>query len=258
MFGNRMVTSAIPERVFALCKEVISKPILETELKALLEPEQLGGKTSYFGTVRMAAEQLKLINVKENEVSLAVAKEDVKTIESMRCYINMNIESLQGSLFYNVTQHYIVMGTDVLQYSSVSRMTDVIGKNIGNKVIEDDMRAWRFWMAFLGFGYMHDMQMLPNVSVFLGDIIASLKLKKKTEYTIDEFVSVIQPYANIVLHNSMENKTFNYAFSNAIRTLHDLKVINAEHRLDSREIWSLHPFDGHELDGTITHITIGG
>ncbi|WP_313345138.1 hypothetical protein [Lacrimispora sp.] len=258
MFGNRMVKSAIPERVFALCKEVISKPMLEAELKALLEPEQLRGKTSYFGTVRTAAEQLKLISIKENEISLAVDKENIKTMEAMRCYINMNFESLNGSLFYDVTQCYADMGTSVLQHSSVSQMTDVIGKNIGNKVIEDDMLAWRFWMPFLGFGYMHDMQMLPNLSVFLGDIIASLKLKKKTEYTIDEFVSVIQPYANIVLRNSMENKTFNYAFSNAIRTLHDLKVINAEHRLDSREIWSLHPFDGHELDGTITHITIGG
>lgn len=258
MFGNRMITSAVPMRVYALCKEVISKPMLEKELKALLEPEQLGGKTSYFGTVRTAAEQLKLINVKENEVSLAVAKENVKNIESMRCYINMNIESLQGSLFYDVTQYYIDMGTDVLQYSSVSRMTDVIGKNIGSKVLEDDMRAWRFWMTFLGFGHMHDMQMLPNVSVFLGDIISSLKLKKKTEYTIDEFISVILPYANIILHNSTEYKKFNYAFSNAIRTLHDLKVIKAEHRLDSRGIWSLNPFDGHELDGTITHITIGG
>lgn len=258
MFGNRMITSAIPERVFALCKQVSSKAMMETELKALLEPEQLGGKTPYYGTVRTAAEQLKLINVKENEVSLAVNKENVKTQESMRCFINMNIETLQGSLFYDVTQSYIDMGTDVLQYSSVSRMTDIIGKSIGTKVIEDDMRAWRFWMAFLGFGYMHDMQMLPNVSIFLGDIIASLKLKKKTEYSIADFVSVIQPYANIVLHNSTENKSFNYACSNAIRTLHDLKVINAEHRLDSREIWSLHPFDGHELDGTITHITIGG
>lgn len=258
MFGNRMVKSAIPERVFALCKEVISKPMLEAELKALLEPEQLRGKTSYFGTVRTAAEQLKLINIKENEISLAVDKENINTMKAMRCYINMNFESLKGSLFYDVTQCYADMGTSVLQHSSVSQMTDVIGKNIGNKVIEDDMLAWRFWMPFLGFGYMHDMQMLPNLSVFLGDIITSLKLKKKTEYTIDEFVSVIQPYANIVLHNSKENKIFNYAFSNAVRTLHDLKVINAEHRLDSREIWSLHPFDGHELDGTITHITIGG
>ena len=40
--------------------------------------------------------------------------------------------------------------------------------------------------------------------------------------------------------------------------LHDLGVINAEHRLDAKEIWTLYPSDGHDLDDTVTHITIGG
>ena len=48
MFGNRMQTSAIPERVFALCREVVSKPMDESTLKRLLEPQNLGGKTPYF------------------------------------------------------------------------------------------------------------------------------------------------------------------------------------------------------------------
>ena len=61
MFGNRMQTSAIPERVFALCREVVSKPMDESTLKRLLEPQNLGGKTPYFGIVRAAAEELQLI-----------------------------------------------------------------------------------------------------------------------------------------------------------------------------------------------------
>ena len=41
-------------------------------------------------------------------------------------------------------------------------------------------------MAFLGFGYMHDSQagaagiLLPNIAVFLRDIIESLKVEKKS------------------------------------------------------------------------------
>ena len=97
----------------------------------------------------------------------------------------------------------------MLDHNSVSKMSDLIGRNIGEKVIEDDMRAWRFWMAFLGFGYMHDSQagaagiLLPNTAVFLRDIIESLKLKKKLEYRIDEFVDLVMPYARIVLHNAV-------------------------------------------------------
>ena len=47
MFGNRMQTSAIPERVYALCREVASRPMDENALKLLLEPQNLGGKTPY-------------------------------------------------------------------------------------------------------------------------------------------------------------------------------------------------------------------
>lgn len=259
-----MQTSAIPERVYALCREVASRPKDENTLKLLLEPQNLGGKTSYFGSVRTAAEQLQLINTKENTISLAVNKDAVKSMENMRHYINMHLELVSDSLFYKVAQGYLDMGTEVLDHNSVSKMSDIMGCNIGEKVIEDDMRAWRFWMAFLGFGYMHDSQagaagiLLPNTAVFLRDIIESLKLKKKTEYRIDEFVDVVMPYAKIALHNAVDTKTFNYGFSNAIRMLNDLGAIKAEHRLDALEIWSLHPCEGHELETTVTHITIGG
>lgn len=176
----------------------------------------------------------------------------------------MHLDLVSESLFYKVTQGYLDMGTEVLDHNSVSKMSDVMGRNIGEKVIEDDMRAWRFWMAFLGFGYMHDSQagaagiLLPNTAVFLRDIIESLKLKKKTEYRIDEFVDMILPYAKITLHNAVDTKTFNYGFSNAIRMLNDLGAIKAEHRLDAQEIWSLYPCEGHDLETTVTHITIGG
>jgi len=264
MFGNRMQTSAIPERVYALCREVAGKPMDENTLKLMLEPQNLGGKTPYFGIVRTAAEQLQLINTKENIISLAVDKDVVKSMDNMRRYINIHLENVSDSLFYKVTQGYLDMGTEVLDHNSVSKMSDVMGRNISEKVIEDDMRAWRFWMSFLGFGYMHDSQagaagiLLPNTAVFLRDIIDSLKIKKKTEYRIDEFVHLIIPYAKIALHNAVDTKSFNYGFSNAIRMLNDLGVIKAEHRLDAQEIWSIHPCEGHDLETTVTHITIGG
>jgi len=264
MFGNRMQTSAIPERVYALCREVSSKPMDENTLKVLLEPQNLGGKTSYFGIVRTAAEQLQLINTKENVISLAVNKDVVRTMDSMRRYINMNLENVSDSLFYKVTQGYLDMDTEVLKHNSVSKMSDLMSRNIGGKVIEDDMRAWRFWMAFLGFGYMHDSQagaagiLLPNTAVFLRDILENLKPKKKTVLRIDEFVDIITPYANIALHNVRNTKKFNYGFSNALRMLNDLGDIKAEHRLDAQEIWALYPCEGHDLETTITHVTIGG
>ena len=265
MFGNRMKTEAIPERVYALCREVSSRPMEEGTLRKMLEPDNLGGKTSYYGMVRTAAEELGLISIKENVISLAVSKDAVKSMEQMRRYINLHMESLSDSLFYKVTRAYFDMGTEVLEHNSVSRMSDLMGRNIGETVIEDDMRAWRFWMPFLGFGYMHEPVpssagiMLPNAAVFLKDLIEGLGIEKNREYTIDEFVSLITPYANIVLHGAAENKTFNYAFSNAIRMLHGLNAINAEPKSDAQEIWKVYPMESHSsIKTTVTHITVTG
>ena len=68
MFRERMVTPAIPERVFALCKIVEKKPIFNTELKEKMEPEYLHQTSSYYSEYRTAAEELKLITISDNMI----------------------------------------------------------------------------------------------------------------------------------------------------------------------------------------------
>lgn len=262
MFGNRMITTAIPERVYVLCREVSSKAADEIVLRGRLEPPQLGGKTQYFGAVKTAAEQLKLINIKENTISLAVDKSVIKSMDNMRAYINMNLESVSESLFYRVTQIYFQMGDAVLGHSSVSKMCDLVGEKAESKVVEDDMRAWRFWIPFLGMGYLHEPQrnvagiILPNTAIFLKDIIEGLKIKKNTEFTVDEFISTIKPYANIVLQSA--DDTLNYGVSCGLRALNDLGYIKMEHRSDAQVMKSLYRFDESGEDVVVTHITIRG
>lgn len=36
----------------------------------------------------------------------------------------------------------------------------------GQKVDAMDMRAWRFWVSYLGLGYLQEMFMIPNADVF--------------------------------------------------------------------------------------------
>ena len=68
MFEDRMKTSAIPERVYALCQAIKSRTMQESDLRELLEPSNLGD----------AAKQLGLISVKEGDVSLAVDSKCVR------------------------------------------------------------------------------------------------------------------------------------------------------------------------------------
>lgn len=46
MFEDRMKTSAIPERVYALCQAIKSRTMQESDLRELLEPSNLGGSTN--------------------------------------------------------------------------------------------------------------------------------------------------------------------------------------------------------------------
>ena len=53
MFKEKMVTTAIPERVFALCKIVEKGSIYAGELKNKMEPEFLENGSVYFMIIKM-------------------------------------------------------------------------------------------------------------------------------------------------------------------------------------------------------------
>lgn len=256
MFAERMKTPAIPERVYALCNAVKTKGIPDKELKEKLEPSDLGGDTVYYGVVKAAALQLGLIILKENIVSLAVDKKYIENIEEMRKFIGVRLSFLKESLFYKVTESYLSMNEKVFEYGSVSKMCDVIGKSIGVKIFEDDMRAWRFWVSYLGFGYMHDMIMLPNMYVSLRDILSICEFEKNKEYTIQEFIEIARPFCEVALYDIDSSRTFNLAFSNALRQLHDTREIEMKHNLDSSVTWELDPMEMHTVKSKVTHIIV--
>ena len=132
MFEERMKTSAIPERVYSLALTVKNKSIQENELRELLEPSELGGKTSYFGAVRDAAKQLGLIAIKEGNISLAVDKKHIASMDAMRKYIVSNIATINKGLFYAVTKEYYMLNESVYAFSSVSSSNAVDNINILN------------------------------------------------------------------------------------------------------------------------------
>lgn len=258
MFKERMKTAAIPERVFALCKVLKNKSIPENELKELFEPSYLNQDTSYFGVVKTAAQQLGLISVKENKVSLAVDKKEVETIDDMRKYIIKNIGNIKDGLFYEVTKQYMNLGDKVLTYSSVSslEMVDYMCQATGKTVIEDDMRAWRFWSSFLGFGYLHDMLILPNMYLYLRNVIDIIRTDGKQEYKFSDFIERIRPYCGMALEECETEHKINYALSNGLRMLHDNGEIVLNHKLDSGDMWYLYSTELHLIKSTITNITI--
>ena len=241
MFEDRMKTSAIPERVYALCQAIKSRTMQESDLRELLEPSDLGGSTKYFGTVRDAAKQLGLISVKEGDISLAVDSKCVSSYDSMREYIVSNIDTISEGLFFDVSKEYISMNEQVFKFKGVS---------------EDDMRAWRFWATYLGLGNLHDMLLLPNMYTYLKAVLAVCNIKKGEEYTFTDFMAAIKPYAEIGLSDIDGNKKINLAMSSGLRALHDEGIIQLSHKLDSGDMWFLYEAELHPIKSTVTHVTV--
>lgn len=260
MFDEHMKTPAIPERIFALCKLLKTKDYNNAELRELLEPSHVGGTTGYYGMVRTAAEQLGLISIKENTVSLVVEHQDIGSMVNLRKYIIKNISNLKGGLFYEVTKEYLQLDAEVLHFKSLTdkKIIDYMCRKTGKKVIEDDMRAWRFWGSFLGFGYLHEMLLLPNMYQYLMDVFELSNMEKNVEYSFDEFISMVYPYCESALGAGLEDHRLNFAISNGLRALHDNNIIELQHKLDGGISWFLYKSEIHSIKSTVTHITIRG
>lgn len=167
MFQNKMVTPAIPERVYALCKVVEKKAIATSEVKDKMEPAYLNQITSYYSDYRNAAEELQLITITDNVLSLAVEPSVIKNMDTMRYYINGQLDQFREGQFYKVTKAYFSMGESILHgEQNVANMASIMNLKSGIQVDSVEMRAWRFWASYLGFGYLQNMFVIPNADVF--------------------------------------------------------------------------------------------
>ena len=257
MFKGKMVTPATPERVYTLCKIVEKGTLPIAEAREKMEPAILSGTSqSYFPDYRTAAEELELITNSDQMLLLAVDSKHIASFPAMRRYVNMKLQEYCDGQFYKVTQAYFGLSASVLSGDqSLANLGPKMAELIGMPVDAMAMRAWRFWVTYLGFGYLQNMFFIPNACVFISDILENLNLPKGKTYGISEFIDLIYPYAQIIMGGDTDNHHLNYGFSNALRTLHDTGVIKLEYILDSSDIWNLHPM-AHTIKSTITNITI--
>ncbi len=257
MFQSKMVTPAIPERVYTLCKIVEKKAISSSDLKNKMEPAYLNQNTSYYGDYRNAAEELQLITNIDNMISLAVDPEVIKNMDSMRYYVNGQLDRFRNGQFYKVTKAYYSLGEKILHgEQNVANMASVMTQISGVSVDSMAMRAWRFWASYLGFGYLQDMFVIPNADGFLSDVIRRAGFNKNYKYAIGEFLDKLRPHADIVIDSSDSNKTFSFGVSNGLRTLQDAGYIKMEQIMDQEDTWNLYHIDALSAGEKVTNVTV--
>lgn len=244
MFTGKMVTEAIPARVYALYKIVTSKKnISRTELQVLMEPSGIYEGSSYFSTILKTATELKLVDVQDNYVSALVSKDQIKTIEDLRLFIISKLDNYADEQFYKCTNAIVNLDEKIYKYSSISdsEMLNYLSEKSGQQITAPMARGWRFWAQFLGFGYMNGFVFLPNAYIFVKDVIKLMNLEKKKEYQMEEFMTKFNQYGRILSRAETSEKNLNIALSSALRELHENGEITLKYISDQGNKWILYP-----------------
>lgn len=266
MFDNYIKTEPIPERVYELCKIVSKGDIEDKIVKERMEPKAINSESSsYYGSIReVCVQELKLITKEGDVLSFVGDKKILKDMDSFRQYCNSIVFKNKETNFYKIARCFLESDDEWLKYKTLSDSNirrEVQEKMHISLVTGDMMLGMRFWISFLGFGYIQEsgsMYYLPNMHIALQDFCEFADFEKNKEYTVFEFISMISNSASVALENAKETMRFNLAMSNALRQMHDRKEIVLKKALDSKETWELYPDETHEFTDKITHIVYKG
>ena len=265
MFKDGIMPEALPERVFQMCKILSNKDVKNEDLRDYLEPAALNTDRSYYGKVKAAAIDLGLVKETEDKKLQYIAdKKIVSSIDSFRLYCNSVIWKDRESLFYKMVVAFLFSQDDFLKYSNVNApnvIQQIQTECKDNNADIKRMRGIRFWLEFLGLGYIQENQyiyFLPNMYIALKDFIRCSSLEKKREYSVREFIAIIQEVSNVAFEKMGNALNLNFAFSNALRMMHDRGEIELKKNLDSKETWSMFKSDVHNFGNSVTHIVYKG
>lgn len=263
MFGNKMKTAAIPERVYTICCVLIKKSLGKAELKEAVEPKVYQeGSTSYFIDAYEAALELELIYEIETMVHLNIEAKHLIDMHNFRKLIMPLAFNKKTSMFYKVTKAYLNANEEVFGYMGFSTMNRFIQEKIEEpmNITKDDMLAWRFWSSFLGLGILHnDSILIPNMYKQLADVLEIIECESGKEYTAGEFLAMLIPYCSFAIDLNKTDKQLNLGLSNGLRMLHDMGKIEIKNELDAIGVWHLYKIEEHTmLQSRFSHVRVRG
>lgn len=245
-----------PERVLAVCRLLILGSLSEDELKDQIYLEKTAATKigEEFKRSLSAATELGLISFKDNMYTLSVDTKCLSTSENFRRTCAKLAFANKKSTFFRVCRWYVC--ANELVFSGQNWEDKAVHANQAgvDQVDENAMLGWRFWASFLGLGYVHGTELIPNMYIRVRDVLATEFTK---EFSFDEEIPVDQ-FFNWLLAKTPEAKmddgSINLALSSAIRTLRDMGEIEPVSLMDAvpMYLYSL-PEDTHNK---ITHIIV--
>jgi hypothetical protein len=223
---DHMRPGPTPERVLAICRLLSSNPLTEEEMKDRIYLTKTAA--TKFGdewdAVKAAAE-LGLISFKDNVYSLSVDPSQIATVDAFRRAVAARAFSNKKSTFFRISKWYIGSNDAVFNASNWEDKAAAAVKAGIDKIRDNDMLGWRFWASFLGLGYVHGTELIPNMYIRVRDVLATEFVKS---FAFEEEIPAAEFFDWLLTkipEAKTEDNTINLALSNAIRTLRDMDEI---------------------------------
>lgn len=253
MFKNyydRMRPAATPERVLSICRIVNGGKYSANEIRRICQlkvcdPEDNAPMDEAIRYSISAAEELGFISKDSGGIYHFEKTEDEisdyisfrKTVQKV-AFVNKN------STFFKVTEWYIAQNERVFAINKFEDFSAEIIKAGLDRVDENDVLGWRFWMRFLGIAYQFHKTLIPNMNIRIQD--AMQEIPKGAELTCAETVEWIRTSIPEAASScSMEGLCL--AISNGLRTLEEEKKIKIISTPDAAKV-GLYHLNGVELN----------
>lgn len=254
LFDKYFIPEVIPERVYALLKLVKSGQYTKDDLRDLMLPKELNRNQDEFNTVFRALDNTGLIKVNElsNIVECKIADNEIDTVDKYRRYMS-KLATSGNNLFIQFTSWYISQNQNVFFYKSAEDFSSTLkGQfiNMDKKLV----LGWRFWASFLGYGYLHEVFLIPNMYIRISDVLYTDRLTTNESIhfrTFMEHTTKLCPEIQLP-----DDKSLPIALSNGLRSLHDMGKIKLVYTPDSTDVWYLFRSESHEIHENVTDIII--
>lgn len=252
---DNMRMEPTPERVLSVCRLIAHKSMTRDEIYEAMTLGLNDSTDQIRRSIDVALEELSLIKEEAGSLMLAVDPAVLSSPTSFRRYVSSRVFSAKDTTFYLFTKWVIAQNERIFSLKSWEGMAKTCGSEIKelSQMNENAGLGWRFWVSFLGLGYLSGSMIIPNMKLRLEDILATTYTEKfKFNETIlaqDFMLWLSTKMPEVEIGNKLP-----LALSAGLRTLHEVGLIKLETWSDSTPIM-LHYVDGDPIN-SFTHISV--
>lgn len=245
-----------PKRVYALLKLVDYKNRLltEEEIYKYIQPNNIKTDSKEVSLVFKFCKDNNLVDIDfDNKVILKIDKEILKDENSFRKFMTKLVyDDISQNTFFLITEKILSTNLELYDLSGFEKILLSLKLSQANK---ENMLGWRFWAAYLGYGFILNGQFIINPHLKLKDFIEEkLNNNFERQITIGVFIkSLVESCPEFRV--AIKDRNIDTHLSIALTTLESLNIIKLIEVKDSEEKWILNL---NNISRDITHIEFLG